>query len=258
MKILVLGHKGMLGHVVCKFLSEHGLEIETIDAKWPTENFCNCIEKSNCEILINCIGSIPQKNKNNHCDLFSCNFLLPVFLSEHFHGTIIHPSTDCEFSGKSEKLYSKNDFRDALDYYGISKKYASEYLEKKNNVYIIRTSIIGPELNNKCSLFEWFLNNNEDKIHGFSNHFWNGITTLEWAKICLLIINKNLNDNFIQIGTNPVSKFNLLNIINEIFALNKKITNFSNGDLVYKCLQSDFKIPSIEEQISELKNWYYI
>jgi dTDP-4-dehydrorhamnose reductase len=132
MKILVLGHKGMLGHVVCKFLSEKGFEIKTLDSKWPNEDFCNSIKNSNCEILVNCIGSIPQKNKTNYYNLFSCNFLLPVFLSEYFSGKIIHPSTDCEFSGKSLELYSKNSLRDADDCYGISKKYAGEYLQDKN------------------------------------------------------------------------------------------------------------------------------
>jgi dTDP-4-dehydrorhamnose reductase len=258
MKILVLGHKGMLGHMVCKFFSQYNFEIKTIESKWPNQDFCNSIKQSDCDILINCIGSIPQKIKNNNYDLFSCNFLLPIFLSEHFSGKIIHPSTDCEFSGNSKKLYSKNDIRDATDYYGISKKYAGEYLETKNNIHIIRTSIIGPEINNKCSLLEWLLNNNDDKINGFSNHFWNGITTLQWCKICLSVIDESLTDKLIQIGTDPISKFDLLNIINEIFELNKKIINFSNGNLIYKCLQSDLNVPSIKDQIFELKNWYYI
>ena len=40
MKILILGHKGMLGHMVYKYFNENtSCEILTIDSRWPNEDF---------------------------------------------------------------------------------------------------------------------------------------------------------------------------------------------------------------------------
>ena len=255
MKILILGHNGMLGHVVFKYFKNFGFDIETIEDKFPTREFCYKIINSNCDYAINCIGCIPQKT-TSCSSMMLANFFLPVFLSHNFKGNVIHATTDCEFSGRSNTLYSKDALKDADDVYGKSKILASDYLLKSKNCHVIRTSIIGFELDGKRSLLEWFLNNKSKKINGFSDHWWNGITTLEWAKIAHKIINQKINDNLIQVGTDPVSKFDLLNIFNEIFETKYIIIENNTGDNIFKCLKSDFELKTIRDQIIELKNWY--
>ena len=64
-RVLILGHNGMLGHVVYNFLKQQGLKVRTINYQWPSNEFLNEIINSNDDFLINCIGSIPQKEKNN-------------------------------------------------------------------------------------------------------------------------------------------------------------------------------------------------
>ena len=59
MKVLVLGHKGMLGHMVSKLLSTKGIEVFTIECRWSTSCFKNIIEKIEGDYIINCIGAIP-------------------------------------------------------------------------------------------------------------------------------------------------------------------------------------------------------
>ena len=39
MRVLVLGHNGMLGHMVSKFLLLNGLLVETTDLRWPSIDF---------------------------------------------------------------------------------------------------------------------------------------------------------------------------------------------------------------------------
>lgn len=255
MKILILGQRGMLGHVVFKYFKELGFNIEIIEEKFPSRNFCEKIINSNCDFLINCIGSIPQKT-NLEGDMMVSNFFLPVFLSENFQGKIIHATTDCEFSGATEVAYSKNSYKDALDIYGKSKILASDYLKNKEKSYVIRTSIIGFENGSQYSLLNWFLNNKNNKLNGFVDHWWNGITTLQWAKICHKIINQEINDHFIQVGTQYISKFDLLNIFNDIFKCDRIIIKKNTGNLIFKCLESDFELANIKDQIIELKNWY--
>ena len=38
-KVLVLGHTGMLGHMVCKYLIWKGHDIISTDERWPSEKF---------------------------------------------------------------------------------------------------------------------------------------------------------------------------------------------------------------------------
>ena len=247
----------MLGHIVVKYLKSQNKDIVTTDLKWESDEFKKFITSSSCEYLINCIGCIPQK-KPSWEQYKSVNILLPAFLADNFNGNIIHPTTDCEFDGKiSEGLYySSKELPSALDDYGISKSYASLFLKTKNNVKQIRTSIIGPELYNKVSLMEWFFKQTGN-VNGYVNHYWNGITTLEWSKHAYKII-KNWSDYDImtQIGTDKTNKYELLCLINKIFECNKNIISI-NVDVVNKCLKTDYTLQSLENQIVELKKFYY-
>ena len=62
MKIFILGHKGMLGHMVFNTLSKvKNLNISTTEKRFPE------FDKSlfyNQDFIINCIGAIPQRTNN--------------------------------------------------------------------------------------------------------------------------------------------------------------------------------------------------
>ena len=185
----------------------------------------------------------PAKNTLSE-EFYSNNFLLPVFLSNNFNGYIIHPSSDCE------------NYDCDLDNYAYSKLIAYNHLKLFDNIFIIKSSIIGPELKNKKSLWEWLLNNNDNNIMGFSNHFWCGITTLEWAKIALLIIDKQINRNLIEASTNIISKYSLLKILNKKLNLKKSIIKCAHKDYINRYVKSSLSIKNIENQINEMIIWY--
>lgn len=259
MKILLLGHNGMLGHMVMKYLSEMGECIDVCKHRWPSDNFKNYIKNSDSDFLINCIGAIPQKY--DAWDVFSSlNIRLPIYLSKMFNGNIIHPATDCEFNGKLiyPNKYHWTNISDAEDDYGISKGYISHLLHKYSNVKQIRTSIIGPEIVSHVSLLDWFMKS-DGKVNGFTNHYWNGITTLKWATLTYMMI-QNWNDYGMinQFGTESVSKYELLCMINEIFTLGRKINPVETCSINNKVLESMYDVSSIYTQLCELKEFYYI
>ena len=72
MRVLVLGHKGMLGHMVVKYLKDNNINVITIDKKYPLSS--QQIKQFKGDYIINCIGAIPQKT--NDCNAFS-NFCYP-------------------------------------------------------------------------------------------------------------------------------------------------------------------------------------
>ena len=195
--ILILGHKGMLGHMVYKVLSD-SYEIKTINERFPNWNkelF------DGIDLIINCIGAIPQKTEE-----FDINWQIPLWLDKNTDCNIIHPATDCEIDDSS---------------YGISKKQASNYIKDHcKTTKIIQTSIIGPELNSNYSLLEWFLSQ-RGEVNGYTEAIWNGVTTLEWAKQCKVVIDNWDSTPILTIlYSNKVSKFNLLVIIQQLY--NKK------------------------------------
>ena len=101
----------------------------------------------NTDIIINCVGIIPQKYKmDNYRSFIRVNSLFPHRLQkivEKIDAKLIHITTDCVYSG-SNGLYKESDIHDEVNLYGVSKS-----LGEPENATIIRTSIIGHETNYK-------------------------------------------------------------------------------------------------------------
>jgi len=239
MKILLLGHKGMLGHMVRKYLdTSTDYEVYILEGdRFPSDSFTGFVLSHNWDYIINCIGAIPQRTTN-----FSVNYELPMWLEENSNSRIIHPGTDCEMDD---------------DEYGISKKQARDFIvEKGTHTKILKTSIIGPELGEPSSLMNWFLSQ-EGEVGGYTKAMWNGNTTLTWVKECLNLIHNwdNYKTETILEGE-CLSKFDLLNHIKEVFEKNIQI-NPNNTVKINKCLVGDKKMPFIKEQLKELKKYYF-
>lgn len=249
----------MLGNAVYKFLSlQNKYTLLTTNNRWGDSDFSKELLSTDAEVIINCIGIIPQKKPD--VTLYTAiNIKLPVFL-ESLNKKVIHPSTDCEFSGNVPRTYkyTKSDLRDATDEYGKSKAEISKQIENRfKNTKIIRTSIIGHEEKTHHSLLDWFLSC-EGQVNGYTNHYWNGITTLEWSKQCENLIN-NWDDLPVinQYGTKDIrSKYDLLNDIKNVYDKKIEITPFEAPESINKCLESDREIAPILDQLKELRVFY--
>jgi len=239
MRILILGHTGMLGHMVHKYLTSKSLTVETTSNRWPSQEFKEFVKDFDGDFIINCIGAIHQKTNN-----FDINWELPIFLDFYSKCKIIHPGTDCEMDD---------------DNYGTSKRIARDFIiNTSKNTKSIKTSIIGPELKGNASLMEWFLSNNDEStVSGYSKYYWNGNTTLTWSEFAYNVI-KNWDDVKKEtiLTSECISKKEILDSINIVF--NRKINIVEkNKILVNKCLDSDKITPHIKEQLFKLKDFYY-
>lgn len=237
-KVLVLGHNGLLGNTVkSKMETSSGISVSVNNHRWPTDDFKNEVIKSNADFIINCIGAIHQKTKE-----FSINTDLPIWLDLNSNCRIIHPGTDCEMDE---------------DPYGISKKNASDYIKNQGSkTKIIKTSIIGTEKETAYSFMSWFLNNPDgSSVRGFSNHLWNGNTTLTWTEHCIRMIRdwESFNTETI-LYSDCVSKFDMLNILNEVYSRKIEVI-LDERQGVNKCLNGDIKTPHIKEQLIALRDF---
>jgi dTDP-4-dehydrorhamnose reductase len=265
LKVLLLGSTGMLGNYILKYLKLQN--ITTICIKCDAENKIENIKQNikehitenvNC-VIINCIGLIPQTGELDDLKYLKINSIFPKYLdiiSNELNCKLIHITTDCVFDGTTKESYDEDSIKNEKSIYGMSKILG----ENLQNATIIRTSIIGETFNGRVnkSLLEWVRSNKNGSVNGFTNHFWNGVTCLQLAKI----INEIIITNEYWIGIrhiyspNVVSKYDLICIINEIYNLNINIIP-SKGDYdINKSLKSKysnrFVIPDLEIQIKEM------
>ena len=250
MRIMILGHLGMLGNAVHKYLSNTYGEIKTTENKWSTDTHEDFVEdvisfsshRQDPGYIINCIGWIPQKYTADKISDFKVNYELPIWLDSNLKSKIIHPGTDCEMDD---------------DFYGVSKKIASDYLVNHGvNTKIIKTSIIGHELESADSLLDWFLTT-EGTVSGYTKAMWNGNTTLEWAKFCdelMLMWDSQEIENVIQ--SDCISKYDLLMKMKDIYGGNVTKIRKNNKSMPNKCLTDGIQKNPIEIQLKELKEFY--
>lgn len=174
------------------------------------------------DLVVNCIGIIKQlPQAQDPITTITINALLPhriALLCGAVGARMIHISSDCVFDG-GKGSYTEKDFSDATDLYGRTKLLGEVAYP---NCVTLRTSIIGHELNGNYGLVEWFLNQDE-KVRGFKNMIYSGFSTIELARIIheYVIPNSEMKGLY-HVSSNPISKYELLKIIN--WQYGKKIT----------------------------------
>ena len=282
MKILILGGDGMIGHKMTQVLSAQNHEIvisvrekrdltlKSVSSKskvffndFLKDNILDFLIKVNPDVIINAIGiTIRRGSTKNISDTIYLNSLFPHQISGWalaFKKRLIHFSTDCVFSG-DEGSYQEDTTPDALDYYGKTKGLGE--INSKSSL-TIRSSMIGPELYNKTELFEWIINNKEKEINGFSRVMYSGVTTVYMARLLADLIDNHKNlSGIYNVASKPISKFELLHLINDNFDLGLIIncdkTVISNKTLNASKIEKEIGLqsPSWDELIFELKKDY--
>ena len=271
MKIIIFGSNGMLGRYVTTYLKMNH-DIIPIDRnqydvlKSTFDDLDIFLKKllSNSDdetIIINCIGIIPQRTQTNEPEKFLyINSVFPHLLNSFAKKNLcklIHITTDCVFDGRKGN-YNENDEHTEKNIYGVSKS-----LGEPLTATVIRTSIIGEELENKKSLLEWVKKQDNSNIFGYDNHFWNGVTCLQLSKIIAIIINNKLYWTGVRHIYSPisVSKYELINLICDIYGLHITLNHHHTINLCDKTLStiydtnSYFNIPGLREQIIEQKKY---
>lgn len=258
MRIFVLGHRGMLGHVVARYLQESGMQVVTSDERYTGlagDLLLRQVRESGAAWVMNAIGLIKQKSITP-ADLYRLNTVLPIHLLQELdpEQRLLHASTDCVFSGR-EGCYAPEARRDPDDDYGLSKA-LGEVVALDPRATVFRVSIIGPDHGEGKGLFGWFMTQ-KGTVRGYTNHFWNGITTLEWAKAAVEIISgKAPAGGLKQLGVaKAVSKHELLRMINEIWSRNVLIEPGEAESPVDRTLVPAWVRAPLRDQLLELKSW---
>ncbi|MEB1142868.1 SDR family oxidoreductase [Citrobacter freundii] len=240
-KILIVGANGMLGSSLLRYFSSIGgyevlgttrnivvaeqleqkLNVKIIDNVDATDfkRLESVVEEHKPNIVLNCVGIIKQLDaaKNNILSI-EINSLLPHKLAQLcsvHNAKLIHFSTDCIFKG-TKGNYVEDDESDAIDLYGKS-KFLGEV--GYDGHLTLRTSIIGHELESNHSLVDWFLSQ-KNSVTGFTNAIFSGLPTCYMAEVIHKYVLPNNLSGLFHLSVDPISKYDLLNIIKKVYGKN--------------------------------------
>lgn len=245
MRVLVLGAAGLLGHKLYQILGRRFDVLATV--RKPSSFYSRfgvfdpdriqgevdlrCAEEtlkvfawSRPEVVVNAVGVVKQRVESQDTLLnLEINSLLPHRLALICRARgcrFIHVSTDCVFLGQTGG-YNEQSASDTRDLYGRT-KYLGEVCGE--GALTLRTSFIGRELDSKHGLLEWFLSQKGKSCRGFSKAIFSGFTTIALAELVGDIIDKHRDlSGLFHVSSDPISKYDVLSLINEIYRLEVRI-----------------------------------
>ena len=271
-KVLILGSNGMAGHLISDYLSLNPLYdiirvardriSKKTDFIIDASNF-NAVEKLISELkpnyIINAIGVLNLDAESNPDKAILMNSYFPHFLAkicDQYKSLLIHISTDCVFNGQKGN-YIEQDIKDGIGFYAQSKALGEVYY---NNHFTLRTSIIGPDLKIKgIGLLNWVLSQ-KGEVNGYSEAYWGGVTTLELSKaIDHIIKNKIIGGVFHLTNSQKISKYDLIEIINNVFQLNLSLISNQaykvDKSLINTNKITGYNVPHYKVMIEEIYKW---
>jgi len=258
-KILILGSDGMAGHILFNYFNnQNGFEVyglsgnEFIDRD---NEYKIKIDRINPNIIINTLRVVVDACEDLPEVALYLNSYFPKILEKQYINSktkIIQLSTDCVFSGEKGS-YKEDDVPDGLSNYSRT-KFCGEIANNKD--LTIRTSFIGPNLiDTSEELFDWLLKQ-KDTVFGYSNAYWNGITTLELAKRINELIRLDIKGVYHLGSRDIISKYELLLLINKRWkSCRLKIEAVNLDNKIDRSLidtRGDVKIINYEKMFDEL------
>ena len=230
MRMLVIGGRGMAGHMLVRTLrrtagievvwtvrdpkeaeGELALDALDLDAVRRTVGLVKP------DIIVNAAGVLNQDAEERPKEAYLVNGLLPHWLrhaADEAGGRLIHISSDCVFLG-DRGGYAETDRPDGVTVYGRSKALGEVHDPRH---LTIRTSIIGPEIRESgIGLLRWFLAQ-QGPVDGYAGVLWNGVTTLELARAVLYAAERPDIGGLVHLtAPETVSKLELLRLFAKTF-----------------------------------------
>jgi dTDP-4-dehydrorhamnose reductase len=268
-KVLVLGSAGLIGHQIYNYLKgsnnyelynmsyRNKMQIDTILLNARDEkNFIDKITSIRPQYIINCIGILINKSTSDPENSIFLNSYMPhrlTRLADKINAKLIHISTDCVFSGDKKEPYIETDGKDGRGVYAKTKG-LGEIISDKH--LTLRTSIVGPQLNNDGDeLFHWFMGQS-GQILGYMKSIWSGVTTTELAKAVKWSIDHQITGLYHVTNNSSISKYDLLKLFQKYtkkdIIIKPYIGKDINKSFIDTRLLMDYKIPSYDQMISDM------
>nr|WP_274528582.1 SDR family oxidoreductase [Paenibacillus piscarius] len=270
---MILGGNGMAGHMLAEYFRRQGkhhvfhttrdkndlggLYVDADDIAGVEK----LVEIVSPHCMINAMGVLNQFAERDRIGAYHVNGFLPHRLrraADNIQARLIHISSDCVFEG-TRGGYTEEDIPDGTSVYALTKSLGEVHAPGH---LTIRTSIIGPEIRQGgIGLMEWFLAQ-EGRVSGYERVMWNGVTTLELAKVIDAQLDSGLSGLIHLAHPEPVSKYRLLQMMQSVFHKeNVEIIPVQDPvqDRTLVSTRSDVKVqlPAYPRMLEELARFMY-
>jgi len=282
--VLVLGGRGMLGHMVVRRMGEVGeLRVKWTSRQGIPESIlfdASSVERTLRRVLreagpiglvVNCIGmlrsSIDESDENSTTEAHLINSELPHQIAKECSvvgAKFINISTDAVFKNNAG-LCLEDTPVDPEGLYGLSKLRGEVLAENALN---IRCSILGPDPYHGRGLIEWCDKQQKGSIiQGFLDQLWVGATTVQVADLLVSLTAGDLFDAARAEGPIhhlcpllPISKAELLRTIVQCYKLELTVDFIESGNRITRRLDTSLhvlasiaeKYGSVDKAVKEL------
>ena len=264
MSVLLLGSTSMIGHQMYSHFKNSNIDVigttrqtsygqeENIHFDVLSDDINDLLDHlPQTKTIVNNIGviksNIVTNNSDSEINAIKINSIFPhqlVMAAGERGMRVIQIATDCVYSGQTGH-YNETNPHDAWDVYGKTKSLGEAISE---NLTILRCSVIGREQNRASNLIEWVLSNPlEATLSGYTNHLWNGITTLAFSKICAALISQDSGVAGVQhvIPRGEVTKLELVSAI---------ASTFGRSDLSFEPVETPVPVDRTLSTITPVAN----
>ncbi|MCJ8013890.1 SDR family oxidoreductase [Paenibacillus sp. KQZ6P-2] len=271
MKLLIMGAGGMAGHMLVNYFLQQGKHQIFYTTRDPRNtggyvldaaDFCaaeKIVDTVKPDVIINAIGVLNHFAEQDQINAYIINGILPhrlYLIAERIGARLIHISTDCVFEG-TRGGYHEGDKPDGTSVYALTKALGEV---RAQGHLTIRTSIIGPEIRMQgIGLMHWFMRQH-GIVKGYRNVLWNGVTTLELAKVIDAVISSPISGLVHLAHQQPISKYDLLLLFQEIWNQRYVTVVPSDMPILNRTLvstRSDWchDVPHYRDMLKEMEQW---
>jgi dTDP-4-dehydrorhamnose reductase len=192
------------------------------------------------DFVVNCIAVLRNDPGNlEPSGAADANYINAVFphelaqITAELGSKLVHVSTDAVFASTAGRC-AESDLPAPSDAYGRMKLLGEP---SAPNALTFRCSIVGPNPLKRTGLFEWILGQPPNAtIKGYDDQSWNGVTTLQFAKLCAEIFREN---HFAQLRgdssvhhfcpNEPVTKYELVQLLCQRFRPDLQVEQAAGG-----------------------------
>jgi dTDP-4-dehydrorhamnose reductase len=259
-KVLVVGATGMLGSMVCRVLSAKGHTVvatQRRDAGRPDHleiaSDAAGVDRllsahAPLDLVVNCAGITDGQARTGR-EVWQAALVNGAFprqlgeAAERIGSRVVHVSTDGVFRGGPRPLLEDSPC-DAATVYGMTKRLG----EADGPSFLsVRCSIVGPAPNGR-GLLAWLLARPRGAtVSGWTNHVWNGVTTLQLAEWIAPLVAARAFDRLraaspvLHYAPNrPISKYRLLRLFARLFRPDVRVEP-AEAEAVRRVLRSRFE-----------------
>lgn len=269
--VVVFGATGMLGRYVTLYFKQKGYNVRAI-----SRELMNISESDNHHSLLVRLALLVNHYINDGCVIVNAlgltnkvqatDALFNLVNNEWVHVLgdfgkrnnvpVIHASTDCVFDGTAHTQNAESTPTNAHDIYGKSKALGDTHPW----LSVVRVSIIGESARKKDGLLEWVKTKSQGSVvGGYTNHWWNGITCLEWCKVVENIIHRPYHEIIHVVPPYATTKYELLKQIARTFGLDVIVQPVESTISVFRVLCSEkgtiYPVSPLYKQLEELREF---